>query len=99
MNHPEIRQYPPAVSPGTCAVWPLLDFVPIYFFPALEQQSLLYQPLLFHEFGHVLYGAHKQEMDDLVGDLQRSIQEILLPRIAAERLARRAAGDSPAGDS
>jgi hypothetical protein len=78
-NHREIRPYPPAVSPGTCAVWPLLEFVPIYFFPALEQQSLLYQPLMFHEFGHVLYGSHKPEMDDLVGDLQRSIQEILLP--------------------
>jgi len=52
---------------------------PIYFLPAFEQDSLLFQSLLFHEFGHLLYACHMKEMDDLVGELQREIGRLLLP--------------------
>lgn len=51
----------------------------MYIFPSLEQQNLLYQPLLFHEYGHLLYRVHKPEMDDLVRDLQAEIDELLMP--------------------
>lgn len=40
---------------------------------------MLYLPVLFHEFGHVLYALHRQEMDDLVEELQRWIEEQLEP--------------------
>jgi hypothetical protein len=45
----------------------------------VEKWGLPYLPLLFHEFGHVLYAVHKPEMDDLVGELQRQIPGLLLP--------------------
>jgi hypothetical protein len=64
---------------GSVAVLPLVGFVPVYFFPAVEQRGLLFQPLLFHEFGHLLYARHKLEMDDLVGELQRVVEDRLLP--------------------
>ncbi len=70
---------PPAFADGDCSVWPFVQIAPIYFFPCLEQRGLVYQPLLFHEFGHLLYVCHKQEMDDLVGELQREIEDVLMP--------------------
>jgi len=70
---------PAAFTDGDCSIWPFLDIAPIYFFPCIEQRGLLYQPLLFHEFGHLLYVTYRQEMDDLVGDLQREVEEVLMP--------------------
>lgn len=78
-NHQETKRYPPALSDGNCAIWPFLEITPIYFFPTVEQHSLLYQPLLFHEFGHLLYACHKQEMDDLVADFQSELEDLLTP--------------------
>jgi hypothetical protein len=78
-EHPETRVYPPVFSDGNCAIWPFLGITPIYFFPAIEQRSLLYQPLLFHEFGHLLYACYKQEMDDLVADFQHEVEDLLTP--------------------
>src|SRR5439155_7631987 len=42
-------------------------------------RGLLYQALYFHEFGHLLYVCHMQEMDDLVRALQGEIEDILTP--------------------
>jgi hypothetical protein len=86
--HPQTAGYPPAMCDGDVAVLPLVDFLPIYFFPAVEQRGLLFQPLLFHEFGHLLYARHKPELDDLVGELQRAVEEALLP--ASQRNDRHA---------
>lgn len=72
------RKFPPAISDGSVSVLPV--YPQVYMFPQLEKRSLLYQPLLFHEFGHVLYACHKQELDNLVKDLQSDITEIILPR-------------------
>jgi hypothetical protein len=52
---------------------------PLYFFPCVEQRGLLYLPLLFHEFGHLLYACHKQEMDALVSELRQKISDALVP--------------------
>ena len=60
-------------------IWPFLHIAPTYFFPFLEQKGLLFQPLLFHEFGHLLYLCHKREMDDLVRELQREVEDVLTP--------------------
>lgn len=78
-RHASTASIPPAFADGECSVWPFLRIAPIYFFPCLEQRGLLYQPLFFHEFGHVLYACHEQEMDELVGELQREVEEVLMP--------------------
>jgi len=78
-THQETAHFPPAVADGFCAIWPYRVISPVYFFPSLEQRGLLYQPLQFHEFGHLLYACHEHEMDDLVAELQRGIARILTP--------------------
>jgi len=78
-KHPSTVKYPAAFTDGDCAIWPFLDINPIYFFPASEQRGILYLPLYFHEFGHLLYACHRQEMDDLVRDLQQHVDDILIP--------------------
>lgn len=78
-QHTATDSLPAAFTDGDCAVWPLLDIAPIYFFPAVEQRVLLYLPLYFHEFGHLLYACHKQELDALVRDLQQEVNRVLRP--------------------
>jgi hypothetical protein len=45
----------------------------------VEQRGFLYQPLLFHEFGHFVYYRHKPEMDDLVSELRQDVINSLRP--------------------
>lgn len=78
-SHMQTTSYPPVFISGNCAIRPFIDFVPMYLFPSLEQSRLLYQPLLFHEFGHVLYALHRPEMDALMSDLQYAIDDLLAP--------------------
>lgn len=78
-QHPATQSMPAAFADGDCMIWPFLHIAPTYFFPFLEQKGLLYQPLLFHEFGHLLYVCHKPEMDDLVGEFQREVEDVLSP--------------------
>lgn len=77
--HPQTAAYPPAMCDGDVAMLPWVRLVPVNFFPSVEQRGLLFQPLLFHEFGHLLYARHKPELDDLVGNLQRAVEDALLP--------------------
>ena len=77
--HSTTKRYPAAIASGDCAIQPLVEFCPIYFFPAAEQAGLLYQPLYFHEFGHLLYRCHRDELDELVLDLRRDIFRMLTP--------------------
>ena len=83
--HKETTGIPAAVSTEEFGIWavpphPLALLHPVvYFMPASAQQGLLYQPLFFHEFGHLLYACHKPEMDGLVRDLQVRIAELLEP--------------------
>ncbi|MBY0459395.1 MAG: hypothetical protein K2V38_18880, partial [Gemmataceae bacterium] len=62
------------------AVYPTSQVPPIYLVPVTRQKTLLHRPLVFHEFGHVLYACHKQEMDDLVKEFQRVVSTALAPR-------------------
>lgn len=78
-SHPQTRYFPAAVADGACAVAPVGIIAPIYYFSTLERRGLLYQPLQFHEFGHVLYVCHWNEMNDLVAELQRRISRSLTP--------------------
>jgi hypothetical protein len=78
-EHPRTGEVPACLTSGDCSVWPFVHIAPVYYFPFLEQHSLLYQPLIFHEFGHVLYVVHGSELDVLVGDLQGQIEDALVP--------------------
>lgn len=78
-EHSSTTTYPAAVANNDVSMLPLVDMCPIYFFPAVEQETLLYQPLYFHEFGHLLYRCHKPELDALVSDLQKDIRALLTP--------------------
>ena len=76
---PATASMPAAFQDADVAVLPLLQRVPIYFFPALDQRGLLLQPLFFHEFGHLLYQLHEPEMNALVAELQGVIGDALQP--------------------
>ena len=79
MNHQQTGSFPAGLTDGEFGVWPAPPFPTIYFMPSLAQRGLLYLPLFFHEFGHLLYACHKQELDDLVSDLQSEIADLLRP--------------------
>jgi hypothetical protein len=77
-GHSETVNYPPAFANGVYSILPF-QLAPIYFVPVIEQKGLLYQPLLFHEYGHLLYICYKPEMDDLVSDLKQEVIDLLRP--------------------
>lgn len=77
MSHPKTKGVPVAVSNEDFSVWPVIPTM--YLLPCTVQHSLLYLALFFHEFGHLLYALHHQEMDDLVKSLQERIADILAP--------------------
>jgi hypothetical protein len=81
-THPSTMGVPAAFAEGGIAVYTFLvaAIAALYYVPRLVQRSLLYLPLYFHEFGHILYKLHKQEMDDLVREIQRKLDDTLKPR-------------------
>ena len=78
-THSQTQNMALAFSDGDFACLPFSGEMSMYFIPPSAQQSFLYLPLLFHEFGHILYACHEQEMNDLVGELQEEIAELLQP--------------------
>lgn len=78
-NHPQTQDIPAGLSNEEFSIWPTLRYPIVYFMPASAQYGLLYLPLLFHEFGHLLYICHGQEMDKLVRDLQEEFADLLEP--------------------
>ncbi len=76
--HPETASYPAVFADDDVSIIPAKG-LPFYFFPCLEQRGLRFQPLFFHEFGHLLYTCHKQELDALVGEFQQVVESELLP--------------------
>lgn len=77
--HARTRDIPAGLSDGEFGIWPEPRIPIVYFMPSSRQHGLLYLPLFFHEFGHLLYASHKEEMDVLVGDLQKEIADLLEP--------------------
>lgn len=84
--HPQTQHIPAALSDGEFASWPAPPLPTIYYMPSSAQHGLLYLPLFFHEFGHLLYACYKPEMDDLVRDLQGTITELLEPDMRRDDL-------------
>lgn len=79
--HPKTKSQLFAISDGSFASLPYPPMPTIYFIPPSSQERLLYLPLLFHEFGHLLYALHKDEMNCLVKELQEDIAQILEPSV------------------
>jgi hypothetical protein len=79
-THPRTRSIPAGLSDGEFASWPNPRWPAIYFMPPSAQRRLLFLPLFFHEFGHILYSCYKAEMDSLVDGLQKKVGRLLEPR-------------------
>jgi len=77
-QHQQTIAHPAVFADDDVSVIPSRN-LPFYFFPCLEQRGLRFQPLFFHEFGHLLYKCHEQELDALVGDFQQTVEAELLP--------------------
>jgi len=77
--HVQTMNLPVAMADGSFGSWPVASSPTVYLVPPGGQQRLLHLPLCFHEFGHLLYACHQDEMDDLVRDLQQSIARLLEP--------------------
>ncbi len=86
-EHPRARDWPFGLSDGSFAIYPNLDLPSLFFRPWSRQRTLLYLPLLFHEFGHLLYALHKPEMDDLVAEFQQVVGDVLTPLTRRRRKA------------
>ena len=78
-SSPSTEQIPVALSDEEFSIWPTEPA--IYFMPSSFQHGLLYLPLFFHEYGHLLYSCHEQEMDDLTRDFQTAIADLLEPNV------------------
>ena len=91
-THALTQHIPMALSDGDFASWPQLNWPTIYFMPPSAQHRLLYLPLFFHEFGHLLYACHEPEMDELVKALQKVIAQFLEP--SAQRDDRHAQSEA-----
>jgi hypothetical protein len=91
-THSLTQHIPMALTDGEFASWPQPKWPTIYFMPPSAQHRLLYLPLFFHEFGHLLYACHEAEMDDLIKDLQRMIAQFLEP--SAQRDDRHAQSEA-----
>lgn len=78
-SHPTTVTRSFVITDGQFAIYPHPDLPSVYYLPCSRQKTLLYLPLLFHEFGHLLYAMHRPEMDELVGDFQRAVFDALAP--------------------
>lgn len=78
-EHPQTAQRAFALSDGQFAIYPHRDLPSLYYLPCSRQRTLLYLPLLFHEFGHLLYALHRPEMDELVKEFQELVANVLAP--------------------
>jgi hypothetical protein len=70
---------PFAVSDGSFAIYPPPEGPAVYHLPLSRRETLLYLPLLFHEYGHLLYASHRPEMDELVAEFQDMVKRVLAP--------------------
>ena len=84
--HNRTKKIPCGFCDGDVGIWPEPTYPVIYFMPSSAQYGLLYLPLFFHEFGHLLYACHQPELDDLVKELQAAITDLLKPVVQYDNL-------------
>ncbi|MGA2033001.1 MAG: hypothetical protein ABSG68_12135 [Thermoguttaceae bacterium] len=68
-----------ALSDGQFGIYPDLRYPSLFFLPCSRRRTLLYLPLLFHEFGHLLYAVHRPELDELVREFQETVANVFAP--------------------
>jgi hypothetical protein len=85
-NYQETKNLPLCFTNAEFSILPAPPFSVIYSIPSSAQYGLLYLPLFFHEFGHLLYVSHDEEMKDLVRDLQQDIADELQPALQRDDL-------------
>lgn len=78
--HPPTRDKPFGLASGGFSIFPTPMLPVIYFMPVSSQMAVRYLPLLYHEFGHLLYALSKRELDDLLLDFQKVVKRALAPR-------------------
>ena len=78
-SSPSTEQIPVAFSDAEFSILPMKPS--IYFMPSSSQYGLLYLPLFFHEYGHLLYHCHKPEMDNLASSFQIALEDLLKPNV------------------
>lgn len=78
-SSPSTEQIPVALSDEEFSIFPMEPS--IYFMPSSSQHGLLYLPLFFHEYGHLLYRCHRSEMNDLTSDFQTALEDLLKPNV------------------
>ena len=78
-SNPSTEHIPVAFSDDEFSILPMEPS--IYFMPPSSQHGLLYLPLFFHEYGHLLYSCHKLEMDDLTSSFQTALEDLLRPNV------------------
>ncbi len=70
------------LSNGNFSIAPSSNSPTLYWLPVTCQFSLLYMSLFFHEFGHLLFLNHKEEMEVLIREFQDKLAEHLSPSIS-----------------
>lgn len=78
-THPKTKNIPAAICDGEFGILPIQPT--LYATPCTSQQGLRNLSIFFHEFGHLLYSLHQQEMDVLVNELQEEIKHLLRPSV------------------
>jgi hypothetical protein len=78
-EHPTTARRAFALSDGQFGIYPDLRYPSLFFLPCSRRRTLLYLPLLFHEFGHLLYAVHRRELDDLVLEFQETVANVFAP--------------------
>lgn len=67
------------LTDGDIAVRPTTQSPPVYLMPVSRQRTLLYLPLVFHEYGHTLYAVHADAMRKQVAKFEQLVANALLP--------------------
>lgn len=77
-SHDKTRAMAFGVTDGSIAVQPTLEQPPIYYLPVSRQRTILYLPLLGHEFGHTLYALHDEVLAGLISEFERHVVDSLI---------------------
>jgi hypothetical protein len=76
-EHKQTLNHPFIITNGDFGIYPSKDSPIRYHLPVASQISLLHFPLIFHEFGHLLFIKHKEEMVDIIKAFQKKLNEII----------------------
>lgn len=78
LEHEQTVYHPFIIANGDFSIYPSKDSPIRYHLPLTSQLSLLHLPLIFHEFGHLLFVKHREEMVALIKDYQKKLDEIIV---------------------